>query len=764
MVEVIEQHRSGLLLERRDPSAATTPVVYQSPGHQQIVRWDAQRALSFGFYANTFVYRCIQCISQDVSGLPIRVGADPDRPMDFDTKNPLAKLLGPPPSGPNITTSARQLIAWSVAQYLATGRWGWELEVDRGDQPVGLWPLPSPYLKPIPSESGARYFSRFEFGRYGEEKKLPADRVFYHWKPRQDDWRQPESVLDAARYDISVAVMQDRYDHAFLRNDARPAAVVVYEGFETDAEDESFRRRWNADFQGPDNAGKVNFVEASRENADQTVAGAIDVKVLGLSQKDARSIERYDAKLRAICVAFGVPLTRLGDASGRTFANASEETTVYWQGLLPLLADIQDAFSMKLAPLFGSNVCWFDLSKVEPLRRKTDPVTAQVGAPSMVQAQLMWINEARADYGLPPVPDGDRMMTAEEIQALRLGQVPGEPAAREAEPAEVRAPEASDTDLPVLEARQEPAPVAAPAVPDLEARAKHRRAIAVATSTTHLNVLEATWQRVFRRLFNMQERETLRRLNGKRGRQSLREQRADPDAIFDRNHWEQVTAQEATDLVESVFASGAGRVAADFGIDFDLDAPYVQQFITERANKLAGQVTDTTYGQITDALAEGAAAGETIPEIAERVRHVFQIADQLRSETIARTEVVSAYNGSAATVAAQLPGDVVGGQEWIAVEDARTRPRHAAADGEVVRVGEPFVGTGEPMAYPGDPNASAENIVNCRCTVAFLTPEEMDERAWKVETRSALAILSMVRPGDYDELAVRRALREVRAA
>jgi SPP1 gp7 family putative phage head morphogenesis protein len=556
-------------------------------------------------------------------------------------------------------------------------------------------------------------------------------------------------------------VMQDRYDYAFLRNDARPAAVIVYEGFANDDMDAAFRRDFNGEFRGPDNAGKAMFVEA-KPVGDQGVANAIDVKTLGLTQKDARFIERYDAKLRAICVAFGVPLTVLGDASGRTFANASEEFRVFWaQTMVPLMAEVADAINLKLAPLFGDNVCWFDISKVEALKRKVDPITAQVGAPSMVQAQLMTINEARQDYGLPPVDDGDRMMTAAEILALKQAATPQETPRAAAIP-DTREQTADASDVPAV---PRPAPAAVRAG-DAEQRWSERRAKAVIASTAQVNALEHTWARTFTRLFARQAKETLARLEGKRGRQALREQRApEPDQVFNRSHWQQVTESEAEGLVEAVFAAGAGRVAGDFGIEFDIEDAYVREFVRDRANKLAGQVTDTTYAQITDALAQGVQAGETIPEIAQRVRHVFDIATEVRSETIARTEVISAYNGSATTVAAQLPSAVVGGQEWIAVEDARTRPRHAAADGEIVPIGQPFISTGEAMAYPGDPNGSAENIVNCRCTVAFLTPDEMDARCRFVETRAALAVLAMVRHGDVvDELALRRALREARAA
>lgn len=754
------------VIETRDPSAATKPVVYQSPGHPMPVRWDAANALTWGYYANTFVYRCVQCIAEDISGLAFRVGADPEKPNDYDTKNPLARLLSPPPYGPNQTTSARQLWAWSIAQYLVTGRWAWEQELDTRGTPIALWPLPAPYLKPIPSEGGGQYFGRYQFGRSGEERNLTQEQVFYHWRPRQDDWRQPESVLDAARLDVSVAVMQDRYDYAFLSNDSRPAAIVIYEGFETQAEDEAFKRQFRSEFRGPDNAGRAAFVEADR--GESGIAGALDVKTLGLSQKDARSIERYDSKLRAICVAFGVPLTRLGDASGRTFANADQETHVYWMGLLPRMADIQDAVNIKLAPLFGSNVGWFDITKVEALRPAN-----KFTAPEALQGYdggLITKNEARAELGLPPIPGGEAFKVIAPTPDIVLPVSTAVPREKELEPRATIYPVhnyqgtgnlCALCSMPQKAHKSPTGPTPWPAQVGgtmsavAETRQVEKRARAVAVSTVQINALEQQWARTFRKLFARQASEVIQRLEGKRGRQVTRESRAmEPDHIFRQKHWQDVTKQEAEGLVEAVFAAGAGRVAGEFGVSFDLEAAYVQEFVKSRANQLAGQVTDTTYSQITDALAEGVAQGETIQEIAQRVKQVFDNADTARATTIARTEVISAYNASGATVAGQLGADVVGGQQWITTEDARTREAHAIADGQVVGIGEPFDVDGESLAYPGDPSGSPGNIINCRCVTAFLTPEEMDQRGRYVEKRVdhglAMTTVRLVRARQLD--------------
>ena len=94
-------------------------------------------------------------------------------------------------------------------------------------------------------------------------------------------------------------------------------------------------------------------------------------------------------------------------------------------------------------------------------------------------------------------------------------------------------------------------------------------------------------------------------------------------------------------------AASLAAISARFGISFDVAAKWVADFIEARANKLAGQVTQTTYEAIQAALNEGVAVGESIDDLAGRIRTLFAQTYASRAETVARTEVISAYNGAA---------------------------------------------------------------------------------------------------------------------
>jgi SPP1 gp7 family putative phage head morphogenesis protein len=211
---------------------------------------------------------------------------------------------------------------------------------------------------------------------------------------------------------------------------------------------------------------------------------------------------------------------------------------------------------------------------------------------------------------------------------------------------------------------------------------------------------------------------------------------------------------------------GATRVAEKFPtveVGFDVSAPYAQQAILERANQLAGHVTDTTYRAVQQAMVDGVAAGESIDLIAGRIQQVFRQASENRAEMIARTEVLSGFNQSASLAASQLPRDLAAGKEWISAHDHRVRDDHRHADGQTVAIDMPFSVGGSLMPYPGFPGAPPEQVIRCRCTLAILSPDEFaQQRAHRpVEMRAALRALDLVAEGLIDPADIPRAIEAV---
>ena len=76
--------------------------------------------------------------------------------------------------------------------------------------------------------------------------------------------------------------------------------------------------------------------------------------------------------------------------------------------------------------------------------------------------------------------------------------------------------------------------------------------------------------------------------------------------------------------------AGVQRVNHAFGVSFDLEAPFIQDFIAAAANQLAGRGETTTYAAIQQALVDGVAQGASIDDLAAAVRQVFDVASTSR--------------------------------------------------------------------------------------------------------------------------------------
>jgi hypothetical protein len=93
-----------------------------------------------------------------------------------------------------------------------------------------------------------------------------------------------------------------------------------------------------------------------------------------------------------------------------------------------------------------------------------------------------------------------------------------------------------------------------------------------------------------------------------------------------------------------------------------------------------------------------------------------------RAEVIGRTEALrAAHQGSEemytqAFESGDLDPDAVT-RTWLTARDGRVRDTHSAIGGQERGVGETWSSGGSELRFPGDPNASAAETVQCRCVL-----------------------------------------------
>jgi SPP1 gp7 family putative phage head morphogenesis protein len=138
------------------------------------------------------------------------------------------------------------------------------------------------------------------------------------------------------------------------------------------------------------------------------------------------------------------------------------------------------------------------------------------------------------------------------------------------------------------------------------------------------------------------------------------------------------------------------------------------------------KISLTKYGPLAretvrKALLDGLTVGKSYEKMARDLRDAIN-ADNYKAMRIIRTEGQTALNAGQndAYLKAEEQG-IEGGEVWDATLDGRTRPTHAAMDGQKKnRETNKFDGPGgENAEYPGDPNLSAGERINCRCRIAF---------------------------------------------
>lgn len=164
-----------------------------------------------------------------------------------------------------------------------------------------------------------------------------------------------------------------------------------------------------------------------------------------------------------------------------------------------------------------------------------------------------------------------------------------------------------------------------------------------------------------------------------------------------------------------------------FGFNAEWIAEIINYFKVYLLNKAVLPISDTTRRQILAILIEAEQNGWGVDETARKLE-----ADELtmaRARMIVRTENAKAAFKGRELGKAKAP--YLTKSEWIAANDLRTRHSHRKMDGVVVTEGEKFqvprykkigaadvmIGT-DAMIGPGDPEASKENVINCRCTTA----------------------------------------------
>lgn len=181
-----------------------------------------------------------------------------------------------------------------------------------------------------------------------------------------------------------------------------------------------------------------------------------------------------------------------------------------------------------------------------------------------------------------------------------------------------------------------------------------------------------------------------------------------PSAV---NAWSAFVQNDFLPFLADTFTQGAENVSDALGTT-PTDPVAVTAYLSSVAGRLAG-VGENMWLDIRAAL-----ESYDIPDVTYE--------SEVRARKVARTEVAGAANMGAYTQV--LASGLAGTKTWQDLSDDRTRTSHQHIGGTSLPVrtdfsvemwrGNELVGH-EDMSIPGDPRASAGNVVDCRCTPVY---------------------------------------------
>jgi SPP1 gp7 family putative phage head morphogenesis protein len=188
------------------------------------------------------------------------------------------------------------------------------------------------------------------------------------------------------------------------------------------------------------------------------------------------------------------------------------------------------------------------------------------------------------------------------------------------------------------------------------------------------------------------------------------------DLNFDLDDWADGLVVEMNKAGQTAMDKAGRQAKAEIGQADDvwsMPPSKAVEFLRKRENLLR-DVADAVHQAIEEQLIEGIAGGETMQELAERVRGQFNNISKGRAMTIASTETGAAY-GYARQEAFKQSG--VQWKEWLTSGNDNVRDTHQAAAGQRRKIEEPYTVGGAALMHPGDADLGAppEETINCHC-------------------------------------------------
>lgn len=503
---------------------------------------------------------------------------------------------------------------------------------------------------------------KFVYSGTGVPTEIDPAEIIYWYRPSMKNPLLGESLIAAAASAIESEYHISKYHANVLKNGGKLETIFKVKNLTSQKQLNELEESYNE-----------KYADAKRLGRPLFMGGDIENVTTALSPQELAYLDTKVANYKDLAIVTGVPKEVLANTDGATYQNSDAAIRIFLRETVkPNVKSLCTVLDWRLIP------DQYSLAFVDPTPEDKEETRKDLETLNAIQAITK--NEMRERIGMDPlkVPEADVVFIPFSLRPLGDLQ-PQEPA--------TNTPPADPNADPAAKKRkaEDPHPLR-----DKRTRDVWAKAVDMARRGYDKKMLGATT-----RFFKDQEQRVLDSLKGKR--------KIAVDEVF--NAGLEITVAKATlvEVLRQIFMEQGQIVAESFDLPkFSMTAA-VEQSLRERADLFTASIINTQKEKLVRQFKESAEAEESRAELVQRIQSVYSDVSQEWAKVIARTEVHAAVSN------ANLAAYEQGGMRikiWTAVLDDRTRPEHAALDGEERGIHEAF---SNGLQYPSEPN--------CRCTI-----------------------------------------------
>lgn len=655
-----------------------------------------------------WVASCITAIADEFATIQIRLYQYTNKGIEEIEEHDILNLLYKVNS---FTTKFDHF--WLTQAYLdLTGESPWLLERD-GKKITNIY-----FLKPdklTPKTGDNKLINSYEYD-IGMGKKIPLslDEVLFLRYPNPNKPFRGIGTLEMAAKTVAIDSYSEDWNKNFYINSARPDAIVtVGKSNLTKEEKAKLKKSIEETYTGTEKAHKT-----------MVLFGDMKFEKSSFSVKDMDFLEQQRFSRDKIMGVFRVPKAIIAQTEGVNYASAKAAQYIFARWTIkPRMERLVQQLNEFLLPMFpGTENMFLDYDNPVQEDKESQARIFQTA----INSGYMTINEVRNELGFPEIEGGDMIYLQGFPTPLdKAGEGSPFPIGLSYKKGLGKKLKFSRDRIHELKARgkryfkvQNEITKMKKEIKDAiwgeyknTLRKKKTKEIAV-TGQRVLKAEEVTkfWNaknQLFKKylkdvtekmaeLFKNQKRRTLAKYSKLNNKGLLKTKGVDDiynSIKLDIENEIGKTLDLTLPLLKKLFKEAGDETYKLLELDkqFNVDREEIKKLLREKGRIFSKIVTETTNEEIKNQLTEGLGKGESVEEISKRLRSVFEGAEQVRADKIARTETLR-YNTSATEQAFQ-DSEIVEGKMWVT--DPNPCEYCQTLAGKTASLGETFVNKGD---------------------------------------------------------------------